>query len=118
MLKHISNLREEIGQIEYYVIPKKSTLFIQEIAIFGDNKGKGHGEKAIWDLFDAYPYVKEIVGISTGDAIPFWKKIKANISEIWTNGDYFFILNKWALYNYLKEKYGGDLKCHTEYRLR
>ena len=99
---YLDNSKEVIGQIEYQRVINKDILYIDELAIFGDNKRKGFGEKAVWNLFYTYKNIKNIVGLSTNDAIPFWKRIGACLSKVKENGDCFFILNKWYLYNYLR----------------
>jgi len=101
----ISHNNEIVGEIEYQYIPKSTILYIDEIAIYGKNKRKGFGERKLWNLFSTYPNLRYIVGISTNNAIPFWKKIGSKLGEVKENSDCFFTLEKHSLFVYLRRKY-------------
>lgn len=85
---------ELIGSVDYYIIPTHRILYIKEIAIYGVHKNKGHGTKAIFELFIVNKvFIDKIVGITTNPAKGFWKKLGAEISsEEEKSGDCFFSL--------------------------
>jgi len=96
-----------VGEVEYNVIPEKKIIYIDEIAVYGENKRKGYGAIMLMKLIEKYSRdirSYNIVGVSTGDAIPFWEKMGASLADEKKNGDTFFMLTGVSLFVYLRDK--------------
>ncbi len=97
-----------IGDIEYDIIPTQRIFYIEEITVYNrENRRKGVGSYMLQKMIETYHHTitdYQIVGISTNDAMPFWKRIGADFGEERKSGDMFFMLRGVKLFLYLRNK--------------